>query len=136
MEAVTENTDHLPVQCQSDVESARRRVQALAIEVGLSEKASHELALIVSELGTNAIRYGGGGRISVTAIRSGTRTGLEIRAEDHGPGIPDINLAFVDGFSTGGGLGLGLGVVARLADELDVATADSGTCFIVRKWQS
>jgi serine/threonine-protein kinase RsbT len=116
----------------------------LARELAFDRTSALELDLVVRELGSNALRHGGGGRASIAAtpllgsvsdagVRG--RTGIEVVIADDGPGIPDIEAALVDGFSTGRGLGVGLGAAQRLSDSLTIdSRLGSGTRVRVIKW--
>ena len=89
-----------------------------------------------SELARNTLRYGGGGEARIVHVREGLRQGLELSFVDAGPGIDDISLALSDGYTSGGGLGLGLGGAKRLADAFHIDTAPgSGTTVTIAKWK-
>lgn len=87
--------------------------------LGFSSAESEEIALVVTELASNLIKHARGGRITVKSIKEETRIGIQIESEDNGPGIPDVERALTDGYSTTGSLGTGLGTVNRLVDELE-----------------
>jgi serine/threonine-protein kinase RsbT len=88
-----------------------------------------------SELARNALVHGGGGTMRIEIVQNGTKRGLHLVFEDQGPGIPDIARALQDGFSTGGGLGLGLGGAKRLVNEFDIESrVGEGTSVCVTKW--
>ncbi len=94
------------------------------------------IATAVSELTTNIIKYAGRGIIHLRPIRENGRTGIEISAEDSGPGIPDPESAMREQFSTGGSLGLGIPAVKRIMDSFELTTiVGKGTCVTVRKWR-
>jgi anti-sigma regulatory factor (Ser/Thr protein kinase) len=94
-----------------------------------------EIALAVTELATNLIRHASGGTITVAAVRGKEHDGIEIRAVDNGPGITNVEQAITDGYSTAGGLGLGLGTVNRLMDELEICSRSQGGLEIMcRRW--
>jgi len=89
-----------------------------------------------SELGRNTLRYGGGGEAHIQKVADGSRRGVILSFVDQGPGIADVDLALTDGFSTGNGMGLGLGGARRLADEFDMSTAPgAGTTVRIAKWK-
>lgn len=119
----------------ADIISARHQGRELAAELGFP---SSELALIataISELARNVLSYAGRGEIRVEPVNSGGRAGIVLVAQDEGPGIADVERALQDGFSTGGGLGLGLPGVGRLMDELEVVSAPGeGTTVTARRW--
>jgi len=92
------------------------------------------VVLAVSELATNLQRYASEGRIVLTPVSIGERSGLQIQSHDHGPGITDLKLAMQDGYSTGGGLGSGLPAVQRLMDEFEIDSGPEGTTVTAHKW--
>lgn len=119
----------------ADVVVARRGAAAAAEELGFDPTAVHEVALAVSELAANLVKYAGGGEILLRGLRSGDRVGLQVESRDSGPGIAHVDLAVRDGYSTGGSLGAGLGAVNRLMDYLEISTAMTmGTVIVATKW--
>src|SRR5579872_2711858 len=99
-------SETLPVRSDSDVVAVRQQVRAWAVEIGFGLVDQTKLVTAASELARNALVYGGGGTARMELLNNGTRKGLKLTFEDHGPGIADIELAMRDGFSTGTGLGL------------------------------
>jgi len=128
--------DELPIQSGDDVVRVRQRVRVLAAEGGLSLVDQTKVVTAASELARNALVHGGGGLARVELVRSGNgRSGVKIDFRDEGPGIPDLDLAMTDGWSTGGGLGLGLSGARRLVDEFELTSkAGGGTSVVVVKW--
>lgn len=129
-------TQVLPLHTDEDVVRLRKQVREsmIAMRFGLVEQTKYITA--ASELARNVLRYGGGGEGRVTLLREGSRQGLELSFSDQGPGIPDIALALSDGYTSGGGLGLGLGGAKRLADEFTIDTAPgAGTTVTIVKWK-
>lgn len=139
----------LEISDAAQVGAARRAVARVARELGFSEQQVAELEIVVQEIGTNAARYATGERWIHFGATLGTPTGLEIVYWDKGPGIYDIEEALRDGYSTGGGLGAGLGAIRRLSDEFEIYSSPgastartlsrsprttSGTVLLVRKW--
>ena len=121
---------------ESDVGAARRAAKALAEDLGFDPLAGEEIALAVTELAANLHRHAGGGTLTLTPLADGLRTGLEVLCEDHGPGIPNIEQALTNGYSTIGSRGVGLGAVNRLMDEFDLASRPgAGTRVLCRKWR-
>jgi serine/threonine-protein kinase RsbT len=118
----------------NDVESVRRSARSLAGERGFDPYDSERIAIATSELATNLVRHAGGGHIAISPIIGVRGTGIQIESTDRGPGIPNIEQALQDGFSTAGGLGSGLPAVRRLMDELTIETGDRGTTIVARKW--
>jgi serine/threonine-protein kinase RsbT len=106
----------------------------LALSVGFGRDDAERVILAVSELATNLLKYAQHGRIEATALSGMRGTGVRIESHDAGPGIPDIEQALRDGYSTGGGLGGGLPGVVRLMDEVEIESDASGTHIIARKW--
>lgn len=125
----------LPVNSNSDVVLVRQNVRTAALDVGLSLVDQTKVVTAASELARNALVYAGGGQVRIEIVHSGVRRGLRLTFSDEGPGIPDIQQALVDGWTTGGGLGLGLSGSRRLVDEFDVKSAPGeGTLITVTKW--
>lgn len=125
----------LPIASNSDVVMVRQRVRSVAVEVGLSLIDQTKVVTAASELARNALVYGGGGLARVEIVENGARRGLELTFSDEGPGIPDIEQALTDGWTTGTGLGLGLSGSRRLVDEFDLVSAPGkGTTVTVTKW--
>ncbi|MCJ2014173.1 ATP-binding SpoIIE family protein phosphatase [Methylobacterium sp. J-076] len=117
----------------SQVSEARRRAVAIAQSVGFDETAAGRVALVVTELATNIVKYGVPGEILVGTYEDGTGSGIEILALDKGPGVSDLGSALRDGHSTGGSAGEGLGAVRRLADAFDIVSRPgSGTAVLAR----
>ena len=125
------------VAAEHDIARARREARALARRVGFRRVAAYHVATGVSELASNLFFHAtGGGTITLAAVRRDGAVGVEVVAQDDGPGIADIGQAMEDGFTTNGGLGGGLPGVQRLMDEFDIASAPGiGTRIITRKWQ-
>jgi len=108
----------------------------LATELGFSSGDTTLIATAISELGRNIVSYARQGEILITAINGSDRSGILIVASDKGPGISDVQQALRDGFSTSGGLGLGLPGVRRLMDEFEVTSMPKrGTTVKVKKWK-
>jgi anti-sigma regulatory factor (Ser/Thr protein kinase) len=120
---------------EGDVAQARIRTRELAEGVGLPPYAIEELAIAVSELARNMVTHAGGGEIVIA--RSGTRDGVTVIARDLGPGIPDVDLALQDGYSTSVGMGCGLSGARRLVDRLEISSHPGiGTVVTIEKWLS
>ncbi|HEX5416649.1 MAG TPA: ATP-binding protein [Chloroflexota bacterium] len=122
----------LAIETQSDVEQARRIARAAARAVGFSALVTEEIVLAVSELATNLVRYAHHGKM--TFVPLGQPRGIRVESVDHGPGIPDLQLAMRDGYSTSGGLGGGLPSVKRLMDEFQMTSTPKGTTIVAGKW--
>jgi len=119
-----------------DIVTARQKGRELAAQCGLSSTDLAVVATAISELARNIVRYAVRGEIVLRAVDNGTKRGIEVVATDDGPGISDVPLAMQDGYSTSGGLGLGLPGVRRLMDEFDIVSRfGKGTTVTVRKWR-
>ena len=132
---MTEPGQRIEVVSDQDVVRVRQRVRTLAVAVKLSLVDQTKIVTAASELARNTLVYGGGGTVEVDRIDNGRRTGIRIVFRDQGPGIADLDLALTDGYTTGGGLGLGLSGARRLVDEFDIDTGvGQGTSVTVTKW--
>ncbi|WP_037908834.1 anti-sigma regulatory factor [Actinacidiphila yeochonensis] len=119
----------------ADVVRARQAVRALAQQAELSLVDQTKLVTAASELARNTLSYGGGGTMRVSIVSRGGRRGVRVAFRDDGPGIPDLELALTDGWSSGRGMGLGLSGAKRLADEFELESAPGrGTTVVVVKW--
>ena len=126
----------IPITTDIDVVAARQKGRELATVLGFVSTDSTLLATAISELARNIIRYANNGEILISSVQSGDRVGITVVARDKGPGIANISLAMQDGFSTSGGLGLGLPGVKRMMDEFHlVSDANNGTKVTIKKWQ-
>lgn len=120
----------------ADVVSVRQAVRTWAIEAGFSLVDQTKMVTAASELARNTIDYGGGGTVRLELINDGGRRGLRVAFEDQGPGIPDIQRALTDHFTTGNGLGLGLGGAKRLVNEFDITSrVGEGTRVVITRWK-
>ena len=128
-------TERIEVISDQDVVRVRQLVRTLAVSVKLSLVDQTKLVTAASELARNTLVYGGGGTVEMDKVENARRSGIRIVFADHGPGIADVDLALTDGYTTGGGLGLGLSGARRLVDEFDIDTAvGQGTSITVTKW--
>lgn len=126
----------LPLTTDEHVVALRRLVRERALDIKLSLVDQTKLVTAASELARNTIKYGGGGDAHVLELDDGLRRGVQLVFADDGPGIADTALALTDGYTTGGGLGLGLSGARRLVDEFDIDTRPGeGTAVSVRKWK-
>ncbi len=124
-----------PIASNEDVVRSRQLVRALAQRCGLSLVDQTKLVTAASELARNTLIHGGGGLMHAAVLERGGRRGVELRFDDQGPGIADLELALTDGWTSGGGLGLGLSGAKRLVDEFAVdSAAGRGTTVSVVKW--
>lgn len=128
--------DRLPLRTTEDVVSVRQATRAIALEIGLSLVDQTKTVTAASELARNTVVYGGGGWAGFEILNRAGKKGMRIVFEDQGPGIPDIEKALQDGFTTGSGLGLGLGGAKRLVNEFDISsTPGVGTRVTITKWK-
>jgi serine/threonine-protein kinase RsbT len=119
-----------------DVVRVRQLVRAAAVATKLTLVDQTKLVTAASELARNTLVHGGGGRAEVEPVSNGSRRGIRIRFVDEGPGIGDLDRAFTEGYSTAGGLGLGLSGARRLMDEFELTTAPgAGTTVTAVKWE-
>jgi serine/threonine-protein kinase RsbT len=126
----------LAIAVDDDVVRVRQLVRAAAVATKLSLVDQTKLVTAASELARNTLIHGGGGRVEVQTVSNGYRRGIRLVFTDEGPGIPDVERAFTDGYTTGGGLGLGLSGARRLMDELDLFTkVGEGTVVTAVKWE-
>jgi serine/threonine-protein kinase RsbT len=127
----------IPVQRDEDIVAARQTGRALASKIGFSDTDLTLIATAISEIARNMIEHANGGEIEFELTRDAARSGLVVTAKDHGPGIPDLNRAMEDGFTTGRGLGLGLPGARRLMDDFSIdSQVGSGTTVVMKKWVS
>ena len=119
------------LECRAASNAAKR----LARNIGFGSVACEEISVVASELASNVVRHAGGGEITASPVEGPGKTGIQIFAEDQGPGIVDVELALKDGYSTAGGLGVGLGAVNRLMDELQFSSGRHGGLRVVcQRW--
>ncbi|HEU4453787.1 MAG TPA: anti-sigma regulatory factor [Longimicrobium sp.] len=128
--------DSRPIRTEEDVVLSRQAVRSWAVELGFSLVDQTKIVTAASELARNTVVYGGGGTLRMEALEDGARRGLRLTFEDQGPGIADIDQALRDGFTSGGGLGLGLGGARRLVNEFQIDSQPGrGTKITVVKWK-
>jgi serine/threonine-protein kinase RsbT len=126
----------LQIQASDDVVVVRQQVRARAVQAGLGLVDQTKIVTAASELARNALDYAGGGTCTINVIDDGNRRGVRLIFEDRGPGIPDLQLALKDGYTTGNGLGLGLSGAKRLSNEFNVeSTVGVGTRVTIARWK-
>lgn len=126
----------VPIVAEADIAVARRVVRDVAGKVGFGVTETTRIITAASELGRNVFKYAGKGVMYWRTLQNGSASGVELRFEDHGPGIADLDAAMREGYSTVGSLGMGLPGAKRLMDEMDLKTAlGEGTTVVVRKWR-
>ena len=131
-----ESSESLGLKTSEDVVRLRKAVRERAIAAGFTLVEQTKIVTAASELGRNTVQYGGGGQARISVVVSGARRGLRLEFIDEGPGIADTELALKDGYSTGGGLGLGLGGARRLSDEFAIISQPGqGTRVTIVRWK-
>jgi serine/threonine-protein kinase RsbT len=126
----------LPLKNSNDVVMARQKVRQWAIELRFSLVDQTKLVTAASELARNTLNYGLGGEMTIEVITANAKSGLRLTFEDHGPGIPDIERALKDGYTSGSGMGLGLGGSKRLVNEFAIESeVGKGTRVTVVRWK-
>src|SRR5947209_556520 len=129
-------SESMPIRSETDIVLVRQAVRAWASAAGFGLVDQTKVVTAASELARNTLIYGGGGAVQLEALHEGARKGLRLTFEDHGPGIPDIELALRDGYTTGTGLGLGLGGAKRLVNEFRIESREGeGTRVAITKWK-
>ncbi|MYW03122.1 anti-sigma regulatory factor [Streptomyces sp. SID3343] len=130
-----EQGTRLPIAGNDDVVRVRQAVRECAQRIGLSLVDQTKLVTAASELARNTLVYGGGGEAEMTVVDNGRRRGVRVCFRDRGPGIPDTELALTDGWTSGGGLGLGLSGARRLVEDFTLeSVVGEGTVIEIVKW--
>lgn len=131
-----QQTKTMDISSSGDVVLVRQAVRQLAVEIGFGLVDQTKIVTAASELARNTLDYGGGGTVTLEALQEGGQRGLRLTFEDQGPGIPDIQLALKDGFTTGNGLGMGLSGAKRLVNEFDIeSVVGEGTRVSIARWK-
>ncbi len=129
-------SDQRAVQSAEDVVSVRQMVRQRAVEIGFNLVDQTKIVTAASELARNTLQYGGGGTVTIDTVENLGRRGVRLTFEDDGPGIPDVEIAMKDGYTTGGGLGLGLGGARRLSSDFSIQSAPGqGTRVTITRWR-
>ena len=133
---MVQKSQRLSLRVEADVVAVRQAVRRDAIELRFSIVDQTKLVTAASELARNTVVYGGGGEALIESVTEALRRGLRVTFEDHGPGISDIDLALRDGYTSGGGLGLGLGGAKRLVNEFHIESQPGqGTRIVITRWK-
>lgn len=128
-------SERLAVRTSEDLVTVRTSVRKLAAELRFGIVDQTKIVTAASEIARNTIDYGRGGQVCMEALNNGVKRGLRLIFADQGPGIRDIDQAMRDGFTSGNGMGLGLGGTRRLMDEFDIASKlNEGTTVTITKW--
>ncbi len=130
-----DKTAEIPLRAQEDVVVVRQAVRSQAVAIGLSLVDQTKLVTAASELARNTVIHGGGGTATLEVVHTSAKHGIRLTFEDHGPGIPDVERALSDGYTTGNGLGLGLGGSRRLTNEFSIESKPGlGTKVVITQW--
>ena len=131
-----QRSETLELRSGADIVLARQTVRLWCVDVGFSLVDQTKMVTAASELARNTVDYGGGGVVRLDRMEDGSRRGLRLTFEDSGPGIPDVQRALQDGFTSGKGLGLGLGGARRLVNEFDISSkVGEGTRVVITRWK-
>jgi serine/threonine-protein kinase RsbT len=132
---VVRKTETRAIRAEPDIVAVRQLARAWAVECKFSAVDQAKFVTAASELARNTLEYGGGGEARIDQVANGPRVGLRLVFEDHGPGIPDIARALTDGYTSGKGMGLGLGGSKRLVSEFDIVSeVGKGTRVTITRW--
>ena len=132
----TIKSETLNLATEADIVHVRQMVRKLALEVGFGLVDQTKFVTAASELARNTVKYAGRGTMHWEIVTSGARQGLRLTFEDQGPGIPDIALAMTDGWTTGGGMGLGLSGSKRLVNDFEIQSKPGeGTKVTIARWK-
>jgi serine/threonine-protein kinase RsbT len=130
------HVEAVPLRRSEDIVRMRQVVRERAVTLGFGLVDQTKIVTAASELARNAMLYGGGGDVEIAQLTAGVRKGLKLTFVDEGPGIDDIQLAMKDGYTSGSGLGLGLGGARRLASEFALeSTPGRGTRVTIVRWR-
>jgi serine/threonine-protein kinase RsbT len=131
----TDVSGELSIKTANDVVAARRSVRDAAVQLGFGETDVTRIVTATSELARNIFKYAGQGVMRWRLVQANGRSGLELQFVDQGPGIADIHQAFRDGYSTSGGMGMGLPGAKRLMDQFEIeSVVGQGTSVTMKKW--
>jgi|SRR5215472_10661457 serine/threonine-protein kinase RsbT len=132
MAAAREET--ISIHSDEDVVRARQAVRQWAVDLGFRLVDQTKVVTAASELARNTLIHGGGGTMQLASLQQNARRGLQLTFEDKGPGIPDVSRAMMNGYTTGSGLGLGLGGAKRLSNEFEITSSPEGTRVRIVRW--
>lgn len=128
--------EELRIASAADIVAVRQKVRELSIQLKFTLVDQTKMVTAASELARNALEYGKGGVCRVEVVKNGARQGLKVVFEDYGPGIPDLELAMKDGYTSGGGLGLGLSGSKRLVNDFEIhSLPGQGTTVSITRWK-
>lgn len=133
---VMQKAETMNITTSADIVRVRQAVRQMAVELKFSLVDQTKIVTAASEIARNTLNYGGGGTVQLEALETFNRLGLRLIFADKGPGIPDLDLALKDGFTTGTGLGMGLGGTKRLMNEFEIVSrVGEGTWVTIVKWK-
>jgi len=133
---ITKTSETMPIASEPDVVLVRQKVRTIAQLSDLGLVDVTKIVTATSELARNTLVYGGGGSALIEGLQDGSRNGVRVTFEDQGPGIPDIAQALTDGWTSGGGMGLGLSGAKRLSNEFEIHSAPGqGTRVVIARWK-
>ena len=126
-----------PINSSADIVKVRQLVRGCSVSLGFSLVEQTKMVTAASELARNVLEHGGGGNVRIETVQNEIRKGIKLPFIDEGPGIPNIEDALKDGFSTGSGMGLGLGGAKRLTNDFEIeSTPGRGTKVAITRWRS
>ena len=130
------SSEVMGLQTSEDIVMVRQAVRKKAVAMGLGIVDQTKIVTATSELARNLLDYGGGGTVQLDVVENDRKSGIRVIFEDHGPGIPDIEMALKDGSSSGNGMGLGLGGAKRLCHEFEIiSNVGEGTRVSILRWK-
>jgi serine/threonine-protein kinase RsbT len=134
MQAISSET--MALRSSEDIVRVRQAVRKCAVSLGFGIIDQTKVVTASSELARNTVDYGGGGTVRIEVVENNRRSGLRLVFEDQGPGIPNVDMALTDGYTTGMGMGLGLGGAKRLSNEFEIASKPGeGTKVTILRWK-
>jgi len=129
-------SESLPIRTQNDIVAVRQATRTWAVQAGFSIVDQTKMVTAASELARNTLQYGRGGEVLMELLEEAGRRGLRLTFEDQGPGIPSLEMALTDGYTTGSGMGLGLSGSRRLVNEFHIeSVVGSGTRVVIARWR-
>jgi serine/threonine-protein kinase RsbT len=130
------NSESMELRSSEDIVTVRQAVRKMAVALGFGLVDQTKVVTASSELARNMLNYGGGGTVHLEVVQNDRRSGMRLTFEDQGPGIPDIELALKDGYTSGQGMGLGLGGAKRLSHEFEIQSkVGEGTRVSILRWR-
>jgi serine/threonine-protein kinase RsbT len=130
------HSESLDLRDSDDIVLVRQAARRQAVALGFGIVDQTKIVTASSELARNTVEYGGGGTVLIENLQNGSRTGLRLVFEDNGPGIADVTQAMTDGYTSGKGMGLGLGGAKRLSHEFEISsTPGEGTRISILRWK-